>query len=172
MGPVYIVGNVKGYHQELDLIQRQIETHFDARLAAVEGERQSLEAERSDALQAIAQLRRALTSNGLRSIEGLELTSFRARPVKTLTAAVVKVIAELIAGDFTINTVIKLVGQHHPEIKQPINPTSVSGILRSLKEEGTLEVVKEGAGPRPAVYRLSETGRSDLGVHNEFNLQL
>jgi hypothetical protein len=163
---------MKGYHQELDLIQRQIETHFDSRLAAIDGERQSLEAERADALEAIARLRRALSMNGLKSIEGLDLASFQTKPARTLTEAVVTVIRDFIAGDFTINTVIELVGRHHPEIKQPINPTSVSGILRTLKEEGILELVKEGAGPRAAVYKVDVEGRKYLGIQNEFRLEL
>lgn len=156
---------MKGYNQELDLIQRQIETYFSEKLDGLEKERARLEAERKKAIEALAQLRRSLSSNGLQPELGAPIQA------KTLTDAVTRVIRDLIVGDFDINTVIGLVGRHHPEIKQPINPTSVSGILRSLTEDEVLELAKAGAGPKPAKYRLTEAGRESLNISNEFVLQ-
>lgn len=164
---------MSGYNKELDLIQRHLEADFAERIAGAEGELQRLHQERADALESVARLRRALSSNGLKSIEGLHLASFKTKPAKTLTEAVKHVIRDFIVDEFDINTVIGLVIRHHPEIKQPINPTSVSGILRSLLlEEGDLELVKEGAGPRAAIYKLTELGRADLSVDNNFEFEL
>jgi len=163
---------VSSYNKDLDSIQRRLETDFAERIAAAEGELQRLHQERADALESVVRLRRALSSNGLRSIEGLQLASFTEKPVKTLTEAVRHVIREFIVGDFDINTVIGLVNRHHPEIKQPLNPTSVSGILRSLWDDEVLLQVKPGAGPKPAIYRLTETGRQFMDIQNRFVVEL
>jgi len=131
----------------LDLLQQQLERQFQDKLAFLDGARAAVEKERIAALEALAQLRRSVNGNEL-----MEQAMFG--QVTTLADAVALVIHELIVGDFTINTVIELVGRHYPEVKQPINPTSVSGILRGLYKEKVLEMVEHGSGPKPSVYRL------------------
>jgi hypothetical protein len=138
------------YHEKLGLLQRQLETYFGEKLAALDAERAKVEVERTTALEAIAQLRRSISGNEVVQpwSGGPQLVSLR--------HAVYIVIRDFIVGDFNINTVIDLIVRHYPEVKQPINPTSVSGALRSLQKEGVLKLVKHGAGPRPSIYRLAQ----------------
>ena len=158
---------MEDYHEQLDLLQRHIEARFNEKLIALEEERARVEGDRNKALESLAQLRRSLGANG---------TSFAAPhhggQAKTLTEAVHNAIRDFIAGEFDINTVISFVNRHYPQIKQPINPTSVSGILRALRDEDVLELVREGAGPKPAIYKLTENGRAFMNIKNEFVLQL
>ena len=71
----------------------------------------------------------------------------------TLDAAVRDVIPS-IPGDIDINVVIQRITETHPEIKQPIVTTSVSGILRELVDEGIIELLEKGQGKRPSRYRM------------------
>src|SRR5262249_36302650 len=100
------------------------------------------------ALEAIGQLRRLFAGAGRVSRPQADEP-----PVLSLTDAATRVINDFIVGEFNINTVIDLGTRHYPEIKRPINPTSVSGILRSLQKAGKPELAGHGAGPRPRVYR-------------------
>jgi hypothetical protein len=72
----------------------------------------------------------------------------------TLASAIKDVLPSL-TDIFNINDVIELVEARHPEIKRPINPTSVSGGLRQLHKRGILEVVEPGRGTRPTIYAVS-----------------
>jgi hypothetical protein len=49
-----------------------------------------------------------------------------------------------------------LIERKHPEIKTPINPTSVSGILRNFAKDGMLKIVTPGVGTRPTIYRVRQ----------------
>jgi len=139
----------KTHEHSLDLLQNQLDRYFRERLAALSSETARVEGERTAALEAVGQLRRLFAGAGVATRPYVDEP-----PVLSLTDAATRVITDFIVGDFNINTVIDLVTRHYPEIKRPINPTSVSGILRSLQKEGTLELVRHGAGPRPSVYRL------------------
>jgi hypothetical protein len=75
----------------------------------------------------------------------------------TLAAAVEDVITRFITEtvQFNLNTVIELIEANHPEIKKPINPTSVSGCLKNLaKDKPTfLVLAQRGSGKRPNLYQ-------------------
>jgi len=71
----------------------------------------------------------------------------------TLTAAIKEALDVFTSHAFDINDVIKTVEGMHPEVKRPINPTSVSGALKKFERDGLLEIVQSGRGKRPHVYR-------------------
>jgi hypothetical protein len=77
------------------------------------------------------------------------------RPVSSLVEAVESVLSD-IDSNFDINTVINLIQRKHPEIKTPINPTSISGILRNLAKKRTLRIVTAGVGTKPTIYRVAK----------------
>jgi hypothetical protein len=76
-------------------------------------------------------------------------------------ASAIKDVLSLLSNPFDINDVIKLVEEHHPEIKKPINPTSVSGGLRQLYKKGMLEVIEPGRGTKPTIYQVIERDNQD-----------
>jgi hypothetical protein len=147
----------KDREQVINELQQRIEDDFNEKIAALDKQREKLVAGRNAALENLAQLRGFVL--GADSAPVAPSPQFRAR---TLIEAANHVINNFITGDFDINSVIASIKRHHPEIQQPINPTSVSGILRAHRESGVLEPVQKGAGPKPAVYRLSKSGRDKL----------
>lgn len=57
---------------------------------------------------------------------------------------------------FDINNIIRSIETKGHDVKKPINPTSVSGVLRKLQAASILEIVKAGKGKRPSRYRVAE----------------
>jgi hypothetical protein len=70
----------------------------------------------------------------------------------TLMGAIRQVLP-FVSGEFDINTIIQLVEARRPDIKTPINPTSVSGSLRKLEKANAIVLMEAGAGKRPNRYR-------------------
>jgi hypothetical protein len=59
------------------------------------------------------------------------------------------------AGEFDINRIRAIIESDYPGVKRPLNPTSVSNSLKRLHKDEVLELVVEGRGKIPAVYKLS-----------------
>lgn len=76
-------------------------------------------------------------------------------------AGAIKDVLPLLSDPFDINDVIALVEEKHPEIKRPINPTSVSGGLRQLHKRGVLKVIEPGRGTKPTIYLVSRKDKQD-----------
>src|SRR5437867_2975797 len=54
----------------------------------------------------------------------------------------VRTVLNHVSGDFTINTVIAMISKGGLNVKQPLNPTSVSGVLRRLTVDGEIELIE------------------------------
>jgi|ERR1041384_4947331 hypothetical protein len=54
---------------------------------------------------------------------------------------------------FTRFDIIEKVEETYPKFKGNIRPDSMRTTLKRLLEDGTLEVVEEASGPKPAIYR-------------------
>jgi hypothetical protein len=143
-------------NDQLTLIKDQLREVYGERLRRLDTERKKLEDEYQKAMSALDELRRLTERNGSRV--GLSAKGqVSDRIAKNLTEAVRLVISEMHARTpFTINTIIEAICKKHPEIRQPINPTSVSGILRKLEADNYLELVSPGRGKIPAVYKIAE----------------
>jgi hypothetical protein len=145
----------------LDTLKRQLTASYRERLAALETERLRIEADYRTSLEALSNLRRTAGS------DARQLASLRTdRPAKSLREAVETILATHELGDLpiSINVIIEWLIVYHPEIPPPHNPTSVSGVLRSLEKEGILKLVERGKGPKPSLYRITDFGRAELAA--------
>lgn len=128
--------------RELEQLREHLEAAYQEKLDA-------LEAEHKQDLEAYERLWRAMSGNGDKAMPTGHL---RSPHVRSLHEAV-KAVVPYAQGKFDINVIIRLILERHPEIKTPINPTSVSGILRTLEKKGELKLAKRGAGKRPSIYQ-------------------
>ena len=136
----------------LDTLEKQLTASYRERLAALEKERLKIEGDYRTSLEALSSLRRTAGSDA-RQRSGLRID----RPAKSLREAVEIILATHELGEIPIdiNVIIEWLIVYHPEIPAPHNPTSVSGVLRSLEKDGVLELVERGKGPKPSLYRLT-----------------
>ncbi len=85
---------------------------------------------------------------------------------KTLPAAVREGIGHLsgimggMSGNFTSVTVYNYIKEHYPTLLGDKKPGHISAPLWVLKKDGEIEVVTEGSGRSPAIYR--KTAKFDL----------
>jgi len=93
----------------------------------------------------------------------LQWASLDASDSNGTLAGAIKDVLPLLSNPFNINDVIALVEEKHPEIKKPINPTSVSGGLRQLHKKGILEIVELGRGTRPTIYQILRNDEDEQG---------
>ncbi len=117
-------------------------------------------------------LKQQIEADYKRKLEALELVWQMARETdnavenreKTAKAGTlmgaIRSVLPIVNGEFDINTIISLVEETHPNIKKPINPTSVSGSLKKLERSGRIVLTEAGAGKRPNMYRLSNPAPS------------
>jgi hypothetical protein len=73
---------------------------------------------------------------------------------ENLTDIVYDLVDEL-SGPFTLHDVIESLYKREPALRQnrPINPTTVSGILRRLADDGSIQLVEQGRGSKPSTYQ-------------------
>ena len=81
----------------------------------------------------------------------------RAPRVRGLLKATLDILPVLPAT-FTRLDIIAKVEETYPKFKGNIRPDSMRTTLKRLLEDGTIEVVEESSGPKPAVYRYVKKG--------------
>ncbi len=67
-------------------------------------------------------------------------------------APLVRETVALMDEDFTVRDVQGRLHKDHPYIMSKIHPSSISGILGRMKNEGLVEELVKGSGPRPTRY--------------------
>ena len=139
--------------RDIEQVRERLEAGYREKLRAVE-------AEHKQNLEAYERLKRAMVENSNGSTQSAQVHGPRVRSLNDAVKAVIP----YVQGKFDINVIIRLIHERHPEIKTPINPTSISGILRSLEKIEELKLVKRGAGKRPSIYQVPRSDARPRGA--------
>ena len=119
------------------------------------------ENEHVEALAAIEKVWKMTKPNYGKPSSNLFSSSSSSSPSYGSLAGTVRKALDLVPQTFTKKTILTAMQQISSDMANNCNPNSLSGCLHRLKKEGVIEVVEQGRGSSPSIYRKIESSTSE-----------